>query len=131
MTMISKEMFVEMMKKIKKCIDVGLDMECNYSEWFNLKGVDHPMVDFGFFMANTMEKIFDEKMVGDWIYDNIVLDENSGFEMWTKSNCGAEKTFYIKDESDIYDYLVWRSKQKNHVDCCGNTEITAFYDCDE
>ena len=111
-----------MMKKTKEHLSVGFDMEIHLSDWLHLKDIDHPLTTFCFFITNMLDKLFDDRIIGDWIYENIVLDDKGGFEMSVKSNCGKDKSFYINDEAGIYDHLVWKLKQNNHVDCCGGTQ---------
>ncbi len=83
-----KNTFVEILKTTRKYLSVGFEMEMRLSEWLNLEDVDHPLVTYCFFITDMLEKLFDDRIISDWIYEDIRLDEKGGFETHATANCG-------------------------------------------
>lgn len=115
--MLTKKEFCFAVEIIKAELNKKFDTELALAEYL---GCDRMSICFGFDMIDLsiklLEHLFDNDIIGHFVYDNLELDSDGCSEVELALPCGEHKTYRIKTAADLYDYLVAYGKVKQHSD---------------
>lgn len=115
--MLTKKDFCSAVETIKSALYKKFDTELALAEYL---GCDRMKICLGFDMIDLpiklLEHIFDNDIIGHFVYDNLEVDDDGYTEVELKLPCGEYKTYRIKTAAHLYDYIVACGKVKKHSD---------------
>lgn len=115
--MLTKKEFCSAVETVKAELHKKFATELALAEYL---GCNRMGICFGFDMIDLsiklLEHLFDNDIIGHFIYDNLEVDSDGCSEVELALPCGNCKTYWIKTAAQLYDYVVACGKVKQHSD---------------